>query len=96
MDSPKNFIEALFDLSFSDFVSTRLIKVLYILGIVVAAVSAIMTLLGGIRAGAAAGLVSVLIAPIIFFVAVIALRVWLELVIVIFRIAETLREIANK
>jgi ABC-type uncharacterized transport system permease subunit len=96
MDSPKNFLEALFDLSFSDFVTTRLIKVLYILGIVVAAVSAIMTLLGGIQAGAAAGLVAVLLAPVMFFVAVIALRVWLELVIVIFRIAETLREIANK
>lgn len=96
MDAPKGFVEALFDLSFSEFITTRLVKILYILGMVLAGVGALLTILGGIRAGAAAGLLALGLAVLMFFVTVIALRVWLELVIVIFRIAETLREIANK
>ncbi|MCX7717293.1 MAG: DUF4282 domain-containing protein [Candidatus Sumerlaeaceae bacterium] len=96
MDTPKGFVEALFDLSFSEFITTRLVKILYILGMFLAGVGALLTILGGIRAGAAAGLLALGLAVLMFFVIVIALRVWLELVIVIFRIAETLREIAKK
>jgi Domain of unknown function (DUF4282) len=43
------FFRALFDLSFTEFVTTRLIRLLYGIGVVVAAVSAAAAILRGFK-----------------------------------------------
>lgn len=89
------FIAALFDLSFTNFITAKLIKVLYLLGIAGAAIWALVMAAGGVAQGGAA-LLLVLAAPLLFLAGVIYMRVMLELVMVIFRSAEYLAEIAGR
>jgi hypothetical protein len=91
------FLSSLFDLSFSNFITTKLIKVLFVICIVLAAFGAIAIILGGFAQGALVGIVALLIlAPLLFFFYVIIARVNMEVLIVIFRSSEYLAEIAKQ
>ena len=90
------FFRALFDFSFTEFVTTRLIRLLYAIGVLVAAVIAIAAILRGLNAGAGAAIIALIFAPLIFLLVVILARVWLEIIIVVFRIAEYLRDMAGE
>lgn len=89
------FFGALFDFSISEFITTRIIKVLYILAIVVIGLSAFAVFLATATQGAGAAIAGLIIAPIFFLLYVIIARIWMELIIVIFRIAQYAREIAQ-
>lgn len=85
----KGFFGCLFDLSFSDFVTTRFVKILYVLGILGAVLGGLGVLRGGFAVGGFSGVVGGLIlSPIAFLLYVLAVRISLELLVVIFRIAE--------
>jgi len=85
----KNILNVIFDFSFSEFVTTRIIKVLFILAIVLAGLWALFILAVGLSSGNVGAIITALImAPLVFFFMVICSRVWLELIIVAFRIAE--------
>ena len=90
------FLRALFDFSFSQFITTRLIRLLYAIGVVIAALVALGAIIRGFNESAGAGVVALIVAPLIFLLVVIVARVWLELVIVVFRIAEYLRDMAGE
>ncbi len=93
----KGFFGSLFDLSFSDFITTKILKLLYILAIIGAGIGALMVVIGGFQSGSGAvGIFSLIIAPIIFMLYVILARMWLELIIVIFRIAENTDKMVNR
>lgn len=91
----KGFFQALFDLSFREFITTRIVQLLYILGMVAAALVAVGLLVAGLAQGGA-GILMILLAPLYFILSVICIRVWLELVIVIFRISENTEILAKK
>ena len=84
----KGFFGGLFDLSFTEFVTTRVIKALYVIAIVIAAVFALGLLISGIAKGGAIAFLAVIFSPIAFFLYVLMARIWLEVIIVLFRIAE--------
>ena len=84
----KGFFATLFDMSFSDFVTLKLIKVLYIIGIVFAGISTFMFLVGGFAGGFLPGLISLVLSPVVFILMVLMCRIWLELILLGFRIAE--------
>ena len=92
----KGFLGSLFDLSFTEFITTRVIKALFILAIIVSAIAAVVIVVSGFVSGALSGIVLLVISPILFLVYVILARVWLELVIVIFRIAENTGRLAEQ
>lgn len=94
-DEAKGFIGALFDLSFSSFITTKLIKVLYILAMIGAGLEALAVIGVGFARGSMFGLVMLILSPIVFFAIVILARVYMELVMVIFRAAELLADIAK-
>ena len=102
-DDAKGFLGSLFDLSFTNFITTKLIKVLYVLGMILAALTALGMLFSGLAAlfsGTAGGIVSaivgVVLSPLVFLVMVIYMRVGLEVIITIFRATEHLAEIARQ
>ena len=79
----KGFFGALFDLSFASFVTTKIIKVLYVIGIVVGGITALAYVIVAFTASPVLGLVTLVIfAPIAFLLYVIYTRVFLELVMV--------------
>lgn len=95
-EEARGFIGALFDLSFTSFITTKLIKILYIIFIIGAGLSALGMVGSGFMIGTTAGLVYLILAPLAFLAFVVVARVYLELVIVIFRGAEHLAEIARQ
>lgn len=92
----KGFFAALFDLSFSSFVTTRLIKLLYILIIVLAGLAGLGVIGASIQRGPLGLLVGLIVGGVMFFLWVLMGRVWLKLIIVMFRIAEHVRNIAEQ
>lgn len=91
---------SLFDFSFSKFVTTSLIRILYAVFVILAGLAAVVwiiigvTMLGSESNGT--GLLLIILSPIAFLLLTIIIRVQLEVVIVIFRIAEYLRDMAGR
>jgi hypothetical protein len=96
MEPPPGVFATLFDFSFNEFVTTRLIKFLYALGMIVAAVGSLGFVVRGFASSIGTGFVCLLVSPMAFLLYVLLIRIWLEVLIVIFRIAEHLREIENQ
>lgn len=91
----EGILGALFDFSFSSFVTTKIVKVLYILGVALSAFIALIILVGGLASGSVfKALGGIILAPIAFLIYVLVCRIWLELVVVVFRIAENTAVIA--
>ncbi|HHW40244.1 MAG TPA: DUF4282 domain-containing protein [Syntrophomonadaceae bacterium] len=89
----RGFWSQLFDFSFSSFVTLKVIKVLYSLWIAIGAIGALGMLMGkGVMPfgyiSAGVFLLSLIWAVVFFFLWVIGGRVWMETIIVLFRIAE--------
>lgn len=84
----KGFFSSLFDLSFTEFVTIRIIKVLFVLAIISSGIGALMLLFSGIAVGGAEAFIMIIVSPIAFFFYVLMARIWLEVIIVLFRIAE--------
>jgi thiamine transporter ThiT len=88
------FLRALFDFSFSKFVTSQLIRWLYGFAILMSCIGALVLVITvGDSRGVAAGLIA---GTLYFLVSVVLARVFLEIVIVIFRIAEYLREMSGR
>jgi hypothetical protein len=85
----KSFLGALFDVSFQSFITTRIIKVLFLLQMVVAGIASLAVVGAGFSQGFLVGTATLLIvAPLVFLMWMLMIRVQLELVLVVFRIAE--------
>jgi hypothetical protein len=96
MSEYKGFFGALFDLSFSEFVTTKLIKLIFMIAIACSALCALFIIIYGFGfGGGTIAFLSLILAPVVFFVNVLLSRIWLELIIVVFRIAENTSEIAR-
>ncbi|MFC1582004.1 DUF4282 domain-containing protein [Planctomycetota bacterium] len=94
-DKARGFVTALMDLSFTEFITTRIIKLLYVLEVIACFLFSVGIIVSGIRGDFVAAVVSIILAPIIFVVGVICARVGLEVVIVMFRIAENTSEVVR-
>jgi hypothetical protein len=92
MDEKKGFWNCLFDMSCTEFITTRVIKILYMLGIAIAAIVGLMLIVTAFTKGFAVGLLHVIAAPIVFILLVILLRIYMELVLTLFRIEENTRK----
>ena len=91
------FVSSLFDVSFTNFITPKLIKVLFVISIVLAAFGALAVVGSAFMTSAIAGIFALLIvAPLLFLFYVIYARVMMEVLIVIFRGSEHLAEIAKQ
>jgi len=94
MQETKGFMAKLFDFSFSDFVTPRIIGILYGILVVLAGIGAIMLIASMFMMHAGLGVLALLVlGPLYFFLSVLGYRVMLELVTVIFRIRQELADI---
>jgi Domain of unknown function (DUF4282) len=88
------FFAALFDYSFSSFVTPRLIKILYVLATILISLWTLFLVLAGFKGSSGLGVVMlVIVAPLFFVISMIWARVVLELVIVFFRINTNVQDI---
>jgi uncharacterized membrane protein len=97
MQDTKGFFGSLFDLSFTSLVTTRIIKVLYVLAIILIGLYALVFIAGGFSNSTSVGIVVLLIiAPIFTLVSLIYTRVLLEVIIALFRIMENTSELVAR
>jgi uncharacterized protein DUF4282 len=85
------FFNRLFDLSFGQFITPSIIKLLFILAITLVSLTALGIFIGGLAQIDEGGIFFVILAPIFWLFGVIYTRVLLELVIVFFRIERNTR-----
>ncbi len=96
MENQKGFVGMIFDSSFSEFVTTRVIKVLLYLAMIVNAIWTIVIIVGGFSQGVLAGIIALILSPLIYIILMLIARIYLELLIVVFRIADELKSIRIK
>jgi hypothetical protein len=97
-DSPieKGFVARLFDLSFTSFITPMIIRALYIIGLLVAFIAGVVAVVAALfDNGFWAFIWAAIFAPVWFVVTAVILRVWMEILIAIFRIAQATIETAR-
>jgi len=96
-DVQPSVLGSLFDFSFSSFLSTRLVKLLYALSMVGIAFIALSLVVVGFQAGAGTGILTLLVVvPIATLIMLAYARILMELMIVLFRIAENVQILADQ
>jgi hypothetical protein len=91
---------AILDFSFTNFVTTKLIKVLYAISLIFIVLGFFVSLLVGIwtmfDSSFGSGAVILCMSPFVLVIYVLMARVWSEFIIVIFRIAENMAELVEQ
>jgi hypothetical protein len=89
------FLNALFDTSFSRLVTTRVIKWLYLILLILIGLGLLGFVIAAIASGTVTSIVvAVIVGPLVALLYVIYARVFLEVILAIFRLLESNREIA--
>lgn len=96
MHQRKGFIATLFDLSFTELITTRIIRFLYALSIVISALATFGFVAGGFGQSSGAGVAALIFSPVAFLLLVTISRIGYEMIIVVFRIAEYARDMAGR
>lgn len=85
----KGIFASIFDFSFTEFVTTRIIKIIYIISIILSCVAGILVIFAGLFADSGLiGVLSLVFGPLLTLLYILFSRIGLEMVIVVFRIAE--------
>ncbi|MFF0249225.1 DUF4282 domain-containing protein [Streptosporangium sandarakinum] len=92
----KGFFARLFDLSFDHYVTTSIIKVIFVILVVVEVLWALSTVALAFDTGPESGVIALFLAPIGLFLAILLTRVWMELLVVIFKIKEDLGALRDR
>jgi Domain of unknown function (DUF4282) len=80
------FPQKLFDFSFKEFITPTIIKILYALALIGIGIYCLVSIITGFRAGFGYGLLAIVIAVIVSAIGIILSRVYMELIMVLFRI----------
>jgi hypothetical protein len=91
VEEVKGFFSRLFDLSFKDFITPKIIKILFVIAIIMSGLAGLAMIGAGFANGAMSGIMAIIVAPIVVVLWIIGARVLLELVLVIFSVEEHTR-----
>ncbi len=92
----KNFFAALFDFSFSTFVTPSIIKVLYILITVFIGLGYLLFVITWFSQSALAGLVVLVLGAVVAIISLALARVFLEFYMAVFRLSDDVQEMKNQ
>lgn len=99
-EEKKDVLDALLDLSFRTAITPKIIRWLYIMGLVLCGLMAAKWVLAAFSlahgGGLMSGVVALFFAPILFIIYALITRVALEVVLAIFSIAESLKNIERR
>ncbi len=94
-NSTTPFIGKLFDLSFTKFVTPSLVQLIYAVGMGLILLTWLIALIASLTQGFVAFLGMLVIGSAVAFLYLLMLRVWMELIIILFRLGDTTQQIAN-
>jgi hypothetical protein len=87
-DSSAGFFQALFDVSFTTFVTPTIVRIVYVLAIVWAAVVYVLVVVGGFATSVGTGLVVLVFGPVAAVIWLAIVRICLELGVSVVRMSE--------
>ncbi|PSP36769.1 MAG: hypothetical protein BRC57_00555 [Cyanobacteria bacterium QS_8_48_54] len=88
MAQKKGFIQSFFDFSFSSFVAVKIAGVLYAINIVGAGLFAFSVIISRFFQGFFYGIGALIVVPLLYLMYIVFIRLSLESMVVLFRIAE--------
>ncbi len=91
----QSFFSGLFDFSFKEYVTPKIIRVIFVILIVFAAIGAIALLIGSARGGGFGIVLGIIFAVVGFFLYVILFRIYLEVVSALFRINDNIATLVH-
>jgi len=90
------FFSALFDFSFTEFIIPKVIKYVYLLAILLAVGSALVFIVTGFAKGILYGLVCLVLSPLVLLLYIIVARIYMEMIVVLFKVEENTAKMARK
>lgn len=90
----QGFLGALMDTRFDNLITPSLIRFLYVVSITLIALGMLVAIVAGFAENVGTGILFLILAPIGALIYVIVTRLWLELIIVAFKIREAAEEVA--
>jgi len=88
----KNFLQKLFDFSFSEFIGPSVVSVLYVLGMIVLAIVLLIVVVMSFFGNAGVGIILLILSPLIFLFYLIIMRFWMEMIVIGYRIEQNTRK----
>lgn len=95
MNEVKIFLSSLFDFSFKEFITHKVVKVLYALAALYIFTRSLIMFFGSFQHGAGSAFITLISAIVQFVVLLMLTRAFLELVMVIFRISDNIDAIVG-
>ena len=93
-DEAKGLLRSLFDFSFTSLITTKIIRFVYLLLVVLITLGALGIFLGGLASGTTSGvLTSLIFVPLGYLVYLTLTRMWMEILIVVFRMGDDVHAI---
>jgi hypothetical protein len=92
---PQGFFGRLFDTSFRSFITPSIISLVFILLVILAGIFTLIVVAAAFNESSGAGLVTLILSPVVFLLYVILARMYLELVVVLFRVEANTRDMAD-
>jgi hypothetical protein len=87
----KGFIGSLFDFSFDHYVTPKIISIVYAILMIIMGFSTVTYAFSGFAESTTYGLVTLITSPIVFFLGLIAVRIYCEIVVALIKIAQNTR-----
>jgi len=93
----KGLLRSLYDFGFTSLIATRIIKFVYALLVISYSVGAAILFLALLATGKPAGILfAIIFVPIFYLIYLIMLRIWMELIVVFFKIGEDVHAIRHR
>ena len=92
----RSFLASLFDLSFSYFITLKLVRWLFMLGLAAGAVLVLVAIFAAFNVRSGLGVLVLLLSPVLFLLIAVYVRVALEIIAIFFRLEENTARVANK
>lgn len=90
-----DFLKRLFDFSFKKFITTKIVRFIFWVNIIIAGIIGVLIIVGAFKQSIVLGILAVILSPIFYIVYVAILRVILEVVRIVFRIEEHVEVISK-
>jgi hypothetical protein len=91
----RGFFGSLLDTNFNSLITPKLITFLYVVSIIILALGTLAFVISGFAHSAGSGVLLLILAPIGALIYLIVIRLWLELIVVTFKIRDATEETAR-
>ncbi len=91
----RGFFGSLLDTNFNSLITPKLITFLYVVSIIILALGTLAFIIAGFAEKASSGILLLILAPIGALIYLIVIRLWLELIVVTFKIRDATEETAR-